>query len=93
MRIVQRHTIRAANCSSQNTICVKNSVRIVNRGAQISKGCVSSCTQSSTNSFGTGAFVDCCNSDYCNSSTKNQISLPIYILLLFTFGFIFYNHQ
>ncbi|CAF0784642.1 unnamed protein product [Adineta ricciae] len=57
-------SIRAANCSSSNTICVKNTVRIVNRSPQISKGCVSSCTQSGSNSFGVGAFVDCCNTDY-----------------------------
>ncbi|CAF1166649.1 unnamed protein product [Adineta ricciae] len=87
-------SIRAANCSSSNTICVKNTVRIVNRSPQISKGCVSSCTQSGSNSFGVGAFVDCCNTDYCNSSPRNQITLPIYALCLFTLGFIFYNqHQ
>ncbi|CAF0816451.1 unnamed protein product [Rotaria sp. Silwood1] len=81
--------VSAVTCTSSQTICVKNTVRVLNRAAQISKGCVSSCTPSSSNFFGQGAFVDCCNTNYCNSSTRNQLSLMIYIFFMIVVSFVF----
>ncbi|CAF2766327.1 unnamed protein product [Rotaria sp. Silwood2] len=83
--------VSAVTCTSSQTICVKNSVRILGRSPQISKGCVESCTPSSSNFFGQGAFVDCCNTNYCNLSTRNQLSLSIYFLFIIVFTFIFYH--
>ncbi|CAF4973980.1 unnamed protein product, partial [Rotaria sp. Silwood1] len=83
--------VSAVTCTSSQTICVKNTVRILNRAPQISKGCVSSCTPSSSNFFGQGAFVDCCNTNYCNLSTRNQLSSSIYLLFIIIFTFIFYH--
>ncbi|CAF3712604.1 unnamed protein product [Rotaria sordida] len=85
--------VTAASCTSSQTVCVKNTVRVLNRAAQISKGCVSSCTPSSSNFFGQGPFVDCCNTNYCNSSIRNQLSLSIYLLFIVVFAFIFYHRQ
>ncbi|CAF1095566.1 unnamed protein product [Adineta steineri] len=85
--------VRAANCSSANTICVSNTVYTLTQTAQITKGCVTKCYPASQTFFGQGAFVDCCTTDYCNSSIRNQLSLPTYLLFIITFGFIFYYNQ
>ncbi|CAF0830956.1 unnamed protein product [Rotaria sordida] len=81
--------VSAVTCTSSQTICVKNTIRVLNRAAQISKGCVQSCTPSSSHSFGQGAFVDCCNTNYCNLSTRNQLSLIIYIFFILIYSFVF----
>jgi hypothetical protein len=66
-----------------------NAVKILNQASQVAKGCTSSCTPSSSNFFGQGAFVYCCDTDYCNLSTRNQLSLSISIFFITIFGFIF----
>jgi hypothetical protein len=68
-------------------------VKVLNQPEQVVKGCVSSCYQTNSDLFDEGAFVDCCYTDYCNLSTQNQLSLPIYILSIITVGFIFYYRQ
>ncbi len=63
----------------------KNTLRVVNQGSYTVKGCVETCTAAASNIFGEGAYVDCCNTDYCNLSTRNQQSLSIYLLLISLF--------
>ncbi|UJR09857.1 hypothetical protein I4U23_014079 [Adineta vaga] len=70
-------------CSAAQIVCVKNIIRVLGRETRIVKGCTETCTSTSSNFFGQGAFVDCCNTDYCNSSGRNQLSLFASFLLIF----------
>ncbi|CAF3144674.1 unnamed protein product [Rotaria socialis] len=85
-------SVSIATCTSSQTICVKNAVSTPS-STQISKGCVSSCTPSRSTSFGSGVSVDCCNTNYCNLSTKNELSLTICILFMPLYWLIGYLRQ
>ncbi|CAF0882183.1 unnamed protein product [Adineta ricciae] len=75
-------SISSITCSVSQVVCVKNTIRVLGRQAHIVKGCVETCTQSSMNFFSQGPSVDCCNTDYCNSARRNQISLLLIICAL-----------
>ncbi|CAF1956522.1 unnamed protein product [Rotaria magnacalcarata] len=84
--------VSLATCTSSQTICVKNTISTPS-SARVAKGCVSSCTPSSPNSFGSGASVACCNTNYCNLSTKKELSLTICILFMPLYWLISYLRQ
>ncbi|CAF1077107.1 unnamed protein product [Rotaria magnacalcarata] len=87
----QSYSTSIAHCTSSQTICVKNTMRIRFQPPKISKGCVKTCTPSSTSFLGEGISVDCCNTTLCNLSTKNQLSLSIYVYLIIVFTIMFNN--